>query len=395
MFTTILEKLSISRLLYTLAGIGVLGNCGIVACFKLVPASTPLIWGVSIFTLILLIFVATIMGQHIARRTEKMVKALHALSEGDLSQKCAISGRDEFAWLSWEYSCTRKTVSKMVSEIMDHSKVLSNAADQLSAVTEKSKRAVSNQNVQTEQVATAMNEMSTTINEIARNASNAAESASKADSEAVKGNRMMQETIGTINTLAEQVEKTFVFISKLKGESDGIGAVLDVIRGIAEQTNLLALNAAIEAARAGEQGRGFAVVADEVRTLASRTQESTQEIQEMIERLQAGANDAVSVMEEGRKRAESSVKQSAEAGQSIDSINKVVDNIKDMNMHIATAAEEQSATAEEINQSVVAITNVAMESAAGAEQTANATEELVKLADSLRAMVGNFKIAES
>ncbi|MGH8548492.1 MAG: methyl-accepting chemotaxis protein [Methylococcales bacterium] len=395
MFTKLLEKLSIPRQMYLLACVGVTALCGVIASFRFINLSDPVTWAISGLAIASMPFFALIMGKHVARRTEKIIEALHAIAEGDLSHKCAIPGKDEFAWMSWEYSCARKSFSKIVSEILEHSQNLSSAAEELATVTENSKRAVRNQNAQTEQVAAAMTEMSVTIQEIARSASNAAESANNADSEAVNGNRIMKESLGTINSLAQQVERTFVFITKLKQESDGIGAILNVIRGIAEQTNLLALNAAIEAARAGEQGRGFAVVADEVRTLASRTQESTQEIQDMIQRLQVGANEAVSVMEEGRKRAETSVAQSAKAGESIDSINKVVGNIKDMNMHIATAAEEQSATAGEINQSVVNISNSSSETAASAEQTAQATEELARLATRLQDMVSNFKLAAS
>ena len=395
MFTKLLEKLSIPRQMYVLNGIGVIAVCSVVASLRWGNLSDTAAWIISFVAVAAMILSAFVMGKHVAKRTEKIIAALHALAEGDLSHKCAIPGKDEFAWMSWEYSCARKSFSKIVTEVLERSQNISSAAEELATVTENSRRAVGNQNAQTEQVAAAMTEMSATIQEIARNASNAADSANNADSEAMNGNGIMKDTINTINNLAQEVERTFVFITKLKEESDGIGAVLDVIRGIAEQTNLLALNAAIEAARAGEQGRGFAVVADEVRTLASRTQESTQEIQDMIERLQAGANEAVSVMEEGRKKAETSVTQSAKAGASIDSISNVVDHIKDMNMHIATAAEEQSATAEEINQSVVNISNISSETAASADQTAHATEELAKLAIHLNDMVGNFKLAAS
>jgi methyl-accepting chemotaxis protein len=393
MISKLLEQLSISKQMYILTGIAVVALCGVAASLKLGSGSDSIAWITSLLSAAFMTFFALVSARHISKRTETIIQAMRSLAEGDLSHRCEISGKDEFAWMSSQYNSARKAFSKTVNEILEHSENLSSAAEELSTVTENSKRAVADQNLQTEQVAAAMTAMSTTIQEIARSASNAAESANHADSEAAKSNRIMQDTISTINSLAREVERTFVFITKLKEESDGIGAVLDVIRGIAEQTNLLALNAAIEAARAGEQGRGFAVVADEVRTLASRTQESTQEIQDMIERLQAGANEAVSVMEEGRRRAETGVAQSAKAGDSIDEINKVVDNIKDMNMHIATAAEEQSATAEEINQSVVTISDISSETAASAEQTAQATEELARLAIRLQDMVGNFKLA--
>lgn len=393
MFTKILEKLSIPRQMYVLSGVGILAVVMISINDRVngVVSSVSLVG--SAIAIAILVVSAIIMGNHVARRTEKIIAALHALAEGNLAEKCAIPGKDEFAWMSWEYSCARKKFSKIVNEIYDHSATLSSAAEELSQVTENTKRGVSSQNAQIEQVAAAMTQMSATIQEIARNASNAAESANNADDEAASGNRVMNDTIGTINNLAQEVERTFEFITKLKQESDGIGAVLDVIRGIAEQTNLLALNAAIEAARAGEQGRGFAVVADEVRTLASRTQESTQEIQDMIENLQSGTNEAVSVMEQGKKRAEVSVEQSAEAGSSLSSIAGVVDNIKEGSTQIATAAEEQSATAEEINRSIMNISNISGDNAASAQQTAQASEDLARLANELQNLVNNFKVA--
>ena len=393
MFTTLLEKLSIPRQMYLLASIGALSIIAVIVGIKLFAESDVQLYITGAIGLSAMVFAAIIIGNHVARRTEKIIAALHAFAEGDLSHKCPIAGKDEFAWMSWEYTNARKGFAKMVDEVRQYTLQLSSAAEEMARTTESSKRNLHEQNAQTEQVATAMNEMVVTIQEVARSASSAAESANSADNEAAAGNQVMAESIKSINTLAQEVQRTFDFITKLKAESDSIGAVLDVIRGIAEQTNLLALNAAIEAARAGEQGRGFAVVADEVRTLASRTQESTQEIQEMIERLQSGANEAVTVMQEGRNRADISVGHSAEAGKALQSIASVVDNIKNMNLQIATAAEEQSATADEINRNVVNISTFAHETAAGAEQSSQAADELTHLATQLDEVVQRFKVA--
>lgn len=393
MFTTLLEKLSIPRQMYLLAGIGALTTIGVVAGIVLFEENHVQIYITGAVGLSVLVFAAIVIGNHVARRTEKIIAALHAFAAGDLSHKCPIPGKDEFAWMSWEYTNARNGFTKMVDEICQYTLQLSSSAEEMAKTTKSSKHNLNEQNAQTEQVATAMNEMVATIQEVARNASSAAESANHADSEAASGNQVMSESIKSINTLAQEVQRTFDFITKLKEESDSIGAVLDVIRGIAEQTNLLALNAAIEAARAGEQGRGFAVVADEVRTLASRTQESTQEIQEMIERLQAGANEAVTVMQEGRNRADVSVGHSAEAGKALQSIACVVDNIKNMNLQIATAAEEQSATADEINRNIVNISTFAHDTAAGAEQSSQAADELTHLATQLDEIVQRFKVA--
>jgi methyl-accepting chemotaxis protein len=322
-----------------------------------------------------------------------MVNAMHAMSQGDLTYKINIPGKDEFAWMCWEYSQGRKGFSSLVKEILGSAGQLAAAAEELSAITEQSNSGVLRQQGEIDQVATAMNEMSATVSEVSNNAANAANEAQEADDSAKDGWQVVNTTIETINNLASEVERTSEVIENLKGDSISIGTVLDVIRDIAEQTNLLALNAAIEAARAGEQGRGFAVVADEVRTLASRTQQSTCEINNMIERLQNGANQAVSVMEMGRSKAEESVEQAAKAGKALQSITSVVDNIKSMNMQIASAAEEQSSTAEEINRNIVNISEVAQDTADGSQQTASASDQLAKLASSLQTQVGKFKVA--
>ena len=331
-------------------------------------------------------------GKINGKRAELIVKGLHAISQGDLTHKVNITGKDEFAWMCWEYSQGRKGFAGLVKEILGSAGQLATAAEELSAITEQSNSGVMRQQGEIEQVATAMNEMSATVSEVSNNAANAASAAQDADNNAKDGWKVVNTTVETINNLASEVERTSEVIENLKGDSISIGTVLDVIRDIAEQTNLLALNAAIEAARAGEQGRGFAVVADEVRTLASRTQQSTREINDMIERLQNGANQAVDVMEMGRAKAEESVEQAAKAGEALQSITSVVDNIKSMNMQIASAAEEQSATAEEINRNIVNISEVAQDTAGGSQQTASASDQLAKLASGLQTKVAKFKV---
>jgi methyl-accepting chemotaxis protein len=332
------------------------------------------------------------LGMFNGKRAELVVGAMNKMAQGNLTQDIKIAGKDEYAWMGWEYTCARKAFKEMIENIISNASQLASAADQLSSVTEQSNAGVMRQQSEISQVATAMNEMSATVTEVSKNASNAATAAQEADEQAKNGCDVVNTTVQTINNLASEVERTSEVIENLKGDSISIGTVLDVIRDIAEQTNLLALNAAIEAARAGEQGRGFAVVADEVRTLASRTQQSTREINDMIERLQNGANQAVSVMEMGRTKAEESVEQAAKAGEALTAITGVVDNIKSMNMQIASAAEEQSSTAEEINRNIVNISEVAQETADGSQQTASASDALAKLAVDLQENVGRFQV---
>lgn len=241
------------------------------------------------------------------------------------------------------------------------------------------------------QVATAMNEMHATASEVARSASLAAEAAHHADGEAVVGRDVSLQTIEAIEALAAAVEHATGVIESLAKDSEEIGSVLDVIRSIAEQTNLLALNAAIEAARAGEAGRGFAVVADEVRSLASHTQKSTQEINDMVARLQRGAGQAVEAMVAGRHQARAGVEQTLKTTACLESIVKAIGTINDMNVQIASAAEEQSAVSEEITRSVVAINDLTDKTTDGARQTTEASHEVARLAGMLQEMLGRFR----
>jgi methyl-accepting chemotaxis protein len=266
------------------------------------------------------------------------------------------------------------------------------SSDRLLQLNGQTQEMVTNQHMSTDMVATAVNEMSATVQEVAKSASTAAQAASQADADARQGSGRVNSTTIAIRELAQDVEQATGVIHTLKSEAEGVGSVLDVIRGIAEQTNLLALNAAIEAARAGEQGRGFAVVADEVRTLASRTQQSTTEIQEMIERLQGGAQDAVAVMDAGREKFQKSVELAESAGQSLNEITQAVAAIRDMNAQIASAAEEQSTVTEDINRNVTEISASSDHTSQVSAQAAQASSILSEHAQELDQIVQNFKI---
>jgi len=327
------------------------------------------------------------------RPLNAIIATVNDIAGGNLAVRIEeATTQDETGQLQTATRDMAKGLHGLVSEVTGSTAQLSAAAEEMSVITEQSRRGMQQQQSEIDQIATAMHEMATTVQEVARNAAAAADAAHKADDEAKSGQRVVTQTVEAIDAVAHEVEAAAEVIHKLDADSTSIGTVLDVIRGIAEQTNLLALNAAIEAARAGEQGRGFAVVADEVRTLATRTQESTQEIRKMIERLQSGAKNAVLVMEQGRSKAQVSVQQAARAGTSLDTIASAVGAISDMNAQIASAAEEQGAVAEEINRNIVNISQIANQTASGAEQTATASAELARLAARLQSVVSKFKV---
>jgi len=283
------------------------------------------------------------------------------------------------------------SVHNAISKARDASEQLKTETDQLNMFTAKTSDNISRQQTETEQIATAITEMASTTHEVARNAVSAAEAAQSAEDHTKTGHSVANRTNETISSLANTVSESTVAVQSLAQDSENIGAVLDVIKTIAEQTNLLALNAAIEAARAGEQGRGFAVVADEVRSLASRTQESTHEIETMIERLQSGSHTAAQAMQASHGQAQQCVDQGKIMTDTLKAISESVAIINDMNHQIAVAAEEQSAVAEEINRNMVSISQLTNTTSEETKRVARASNTLDHLSEQLSTIVMKFR----
>lgn len=314
-----------------------------------------------------------------------------ATGSSDLTKRLDDSGSDEISSLARGLNTFLDNHRGFIREISTSAKHLSDSSVEMLDVTTKAREDSAEQKNQIAMVATAVNEMTATIAEVASNTASADDSARKAKEETEAGLKVVKENIHITNILSDEIKSAAGVIQTLKQDSEGIGKVLDVIKNISEQTNLLALNAAIEAARAGEQGRGFAVVADEVRTLASKTQESTVEIQEMIERLQHGTDSAVTVMDKGIETVSASVKQATQTGEALREITEAVSNISDVNAQIASSIEEQKIVAEEINKNVVNVDGLAQQSDQSAENIALANEQLRVLASSLTSIVSQFK----
>jgi methyl-accepting chemotaxis protein len=346
--------------------------------------------GVSIIVTLVGYFVSYIVASNISSVVSSLTNM--ANGEGDLSQRITAKGSDEIGELVTMFNRFVEKLQNIIGHVKGSTEQLAVAAEKMAEVSDGSTQSSAQQQSEVNQVATAMNEMAATVQEVSRNAAHAAEAAQDASSQANDGLQVVDLTINSINSLAGAVEQASGVINQLESDTGNIGVVLDVIRGISEQTNLLALNAAIEAARAGEQGRGFAVVADEVRTLASRTQQSTLEIQSMIEKLQSGAVQAVDVMATGREEAEKSVSHAKQAGESLGGITQAVVSISDMNAQIATASEEQTSVAEEINQNIVNISHIGEGAVSSAQMTSSASEELARLSTELQGLVDQFKV---
>ena len=346
----------------------------------------------TLLALLLGVLAAVIITRQITRPLRETLAVVERIASGDLTQDVRVTRRDELGVLQQGIARMGVTLRELISGIRDGVTQIASAAEELSAVTEETSAGVNSQKVETDQVATAMHEMTATVQEVARNAAEASQAAAAADGEARQGDKVVAEAIAQIERLATEVVRSTDAMTVLQQESDKIGSVMDVIKAVAEQTNLLALNAAIEAARAGEAGRGFAVVADEVRALAQRTQKSTEEIEGLVAGLQNGTQQVANVMNNSRNLTESSVELTRRAGTSLENITRTVSDIQSMNQQIAAAAEQQSAVAEEISRSIINVRDVSEQTAAASDETAASSVELARLGNQLQMMVSHFRV---
>ena len=345
-----------------------------------------------ILMLIAVLWLASVIIRNIKIAVVDVNRTLISLSTRDLTARTRYTGRDEFGEISRNLDNMAIQIGEVIREIGSATAQVATAAEQSSAVALQTSNNVVQQRQGTDQVVTAISEMSATFKDVARSTTDAAEMSQRVNASTMQGKAEIENTISLIKGLEVQAEQTSRIIEELKGESYSISSVLDVIRGVAEQTNLLALNAAIEAARAGEQGRGFAVVADEVRNLAKKTQDSTVSIQKMIANLQSGSDRAATSMQETLGKAQEGASNVVRAGELLEEIAEGIATISDSNIQVASAAEQQSQVAEEIHRNVNDINTLVIQVSAGAEQTAVTSRELARLAEQQQGLVGRFKV---
>ncbi|MGF1753828.1 methyl-accepting chemotaxis protein, partial [Vibrio makurazakiensis] len=333
-------------------------------------------------------------NRFIIKPIQNVEKAMNEIAsgDGDLSQRMSVEGDDEIARLSSAFNLFVGKIHVTVEQVIFASNAVRAEMENIKSLTQSVAEFSSNQQQESEVVAAAVHEMQVTSQTVSGNATDAASASSGAHDEVESANATLTQTVGSIEQLGRDIDNASSVVHELDTDVKNIASILDVIKGIAEQTNLLALNAAIEAARAGEQGRGFAVVADEVRALASKTQESTGEIESMIERLEAGAKQAVSVMGESKKSSESTISKAEMAASSLSEIRNSIGLMNDMNTQIATAASQQSNVSEDVNQNVQRIAESTMHMVEMASSAENACMALQEQCESLDTLVSQFEV---
>jgi len=347
---------------------------------------------VSVTAALATVLLAVLLTRSIVTPLNRALEAARVIAGGNLVQAIEVDGKDEPARLLQALADMQGSLRKTIEQIAGSATQLGAAAEELSAVTQESSRGLQRQHNEIEQAATAVNEMTAAVEEVARNAVSTSEASNQSTQAAQEGRNRVVETVDAIQTMTHDVQATATMVEGLAVQGRDIGKVLDVIRAIAEQTNLLALNAAIEAARAGEAGRGFAVVADEVRALAHRTAQSTQEIERMVAGIQNGTGEAVQSMQQSNQRTQSTLELARAAGVALEQITQSIHQINERNLVIASASEEQAQVSREVDRNLVNIRDLATQSASGAQQTSDATHELSRLAVGLNAMVARFVI---
>ncbi|MCG7497196.1 methyl-accepting chemotaxis protein [Vibrio sp. Of7-15] len=343
-------------------------------------------------SILLGLLISVVITRLIVRPLQEAVQITRSVADGDLSITVTTDRKDEIGDLFVAMGTMTTGLRQVMTRLSDSICHIATASEELSAVTKQTSVGINAQRGDIEQVATAMTEMNATASEVANRADLTSQAAQQANDQTKTGNDLVVSTVQGMGTLAQEVEQSAEIIQQVKADSENIVSVLDVIKNIADQTNLLALNAAIEAARAGEHGRGFAVVADEVRSLAQKTQDSTIEVEKLIDALKTGTDTAVGAMENSQGQVQQMVNMSEQVNNALTSITQEVSTITEMNIQIATAAQEQSAVAEDVSVRVNAIQGVSDQSAAASEQTSSASAELAQLGEELQSLIVRFKL---